>query len=204
MIILAIGTALAGWIKKAEISRMFRRRRARIHTKKMSAIYRADRALKSGAIDAVRAHNADRALVFNAHNCGKELMVGGLKFTSATFGYARNQNDLKQSPFEHGDELVEQYQQIPLNVDYLQMIEEVLDHGFYHFRTDDHKNAQLYEYYKSEGITDSYLFLAWSSDYAICYWSVATFRDGGFTDEEVTAIKLQAQTIRSHCHDAHE
>lgn len=204
IIILAIGTAVASWIKKAEIGRMFKRRRARIQTRKMSAIYRADRALKSAVIDAGKIHNADRALIFNAHNCGKELIVGGLKYTSATFGYAHNPNNPNQSPFEHGEELVAQYQQVPLTVDYLKMLEIILNDGFYHFRTDDHKGAQLYDYYKNEGITDSYVFLAWSSDYATCYWSAATFREGGFTDNEVTALKLLAQTSRSHCHDAHE
>lgn len=203
LVMASIAGALATWIKRSDIGRWFKKRRANKIDRRLAAVYRADRALQNGARDSVLQFGADRGVVFKAHNCGEAIAVGSPKFTTATFAFAYNPQDESQNPYEHGQDLVEEYQQIPLHGDYIDMLMLMLEKGFYHFRTKDHEGTQLYHYYSKEGVTDSYVFLAWSTPHTVCYWSVATFREGGFTPTEIRNMKYRAEKIRPLCQDAH-
>ena len=185
------------------ISREIRARKTEKITKHMSAIYRADRALEQSIIDAVEKYGAHGGMVFNAHNCGEEMVVGASKYTTAKFGYAVDPNNDECNYHEYGRELMNIYQQVGLSTDFKSVLAQMLDNGYYQFTTSDHPNTQMYYYYNADKVVDTLFFLAWSNHYITCYWTVCTRNKEGFSKQDISNMRLLSDQVRSHCEDAH-
>jgi hypothetical protein len=128
-----------------------------------------------------------RILVFASHNSGQEIKAGVKLYTSVFY-------EKLNSPFKS---VKHEYQDVPLDADYINMLIEIMTKGRIIIRTQDMPHGLLKAIYEQEGVKLSkVLYLTDSKRKKVWYMSCSTDEDiSEITKYESELIKKEADAI---------
>jgi hypothetical protein len=142
------------------------------------------------ALEAMRkSTTASRVILFAGHNSGGIPRPGTPFYTSAIWWSIDDDAVVSNDQIGYYDKLV-------VDAEYMSMLLEAEKDGVVEIHTKDMRPCLLKKYYHSEGVTHSLVFFVAIAEKKFMYISVAKTEDVPFTEDEVTKLRLMADSVR--------
>ena len=134
--------------------------------------------------------SADRVIQFVGHNSGGIPRVEAAFYCTAIRWRVKDRPELKA-----GINLSD-YFKVPVDRNYIRMLLECERAGHYRFKPEEEEECQLKSYYRLEGVTDSLIVFLKIKKKQFHYISIATFKEGGFSENDITVAMLKLGKVK--------
>ena len=139
------------------------------------------------AMERAQDHGATRAIIFAAHNSGGIPRVDSPFYTSAVHWVSCDERD---------DERIASFVELQLDTPYIRMLLQTQATGFYHFIAAQEPDCMLKRLYAASGITSAAICCLGVVGNSYLYLSFARTEPGGFSEIQITELRLIAGTIK--------
>lgn len=134
-----------------------------------------------------KAASCGRVLLLSAHNSGGIPSPAAPFYTSAIHWAI--------TALEHR-KAISSYSNVKVDGAYIAILLKLQRDGIYHFKMDENHESMLHDFYKAEGVTDSFLFYIGIINGQFIYMSFASF-NGIFDRDQVTGFKLTVNEVKN-------
>ncbi len=130
--------------------------------------------------------DATRVIIFAGHNGGGLPRPASRYYTTAVHWEVEEDYALTMAD----------YKNIPVDPRYITMLIKAHSDDFYRFQTATEQPSQLKRIYEMEGVTDSFVFFLDVHEHNFIYCSVATTKEGGFSNDDATVIEVMCYKLK--------
>lgn len=147
---------------------------------------------------------AERVVIFHGHDSGDIPQAGSPYYISSIYWKVRHDPcyhdrcvDVSELDSKtHQD--ISDYKEVPVDGHYIDMLLEIQENGSARIKTDDlpEEDCMIRSFYEMEGVSDSMIIYLGYRKNNLIFMSVATFRDEGFSDDDIVRLKLKSSQIK--------
>ncbi|MDH3929833.1 MAG: hypothetical protein OEV22_18035 [Deltaproteobacteria bacterium] len=147
---------------------------------------------------------SERVVIFHGHDSGEIPKAGSPYYISSIYWKVRHDAcyhdrciDVAELDSKtHQD--ISDYKEVSVDSHYIDMLLDIQEQDTVRIKTDDlpAEHCMLRSFYEMEGVADSMVIYLGYSKNNLMFMSVATFRDEGFSDDDIIRLKLKSSAIK--------
>lgn len=147
---------------------------------------------------------AERVIIFAGHDSGNLPKAGSPFFISSIYWKVRHDScnhnvciDTQELDIKTHQDIAD-YKEVNADEHYIEMLLNIIEKGTTRIDVDSlPEDSILSSYYKMEGVTDSIVIYLGHNTNNLIYMSIATFAEGGFSQDDIVRAKLKALNIKN-------